>query len=186
METHNNSFLHRIWLSLHDLLLSFSHEQRQRHLKKSQMSAPKGNIDIWGRLGQYIENVPAEVIDRTKIWKRLSPREPSPQKSERLQKPKQAPLGEHHVPKTLNIDAKPYLHPHVSEQLYKNAMNHINASYHLATKGDRYGAKMHIELAESAVHTASRFMDHASYLAFEEKIDKRIERFMGSIAAQGN
>ena len=62
--------------------------------------------------------------------------------------------------------------------MYSSALKHINTAYSLAHSGDQYGAKLHLELAESALHTASRFMDHSEYQELEEKISDRIARFI--------
>jgi len=48
-------------------------------------------------------------------------------------------------------------------------------SFYLARKGDKFGAKLHVELAESAVHTASRFMTEEQYRCFEKNMMTRVE-----------
>ena len=45
-------------------------------------------------------------------------------------------------------------------------------------EGDQKGAKVHIKLAQEAVHTASRFMDQDEYQKFKEKILGRIKHFI--------
>jgi len=54
-------------------------------------------------------------------------------------------------------------------------MEHINISLILAREGNTEGARLHIDLAESAMHTAGRFMSHEEYEIFEKKVEHRLE-----------
>ena len=58
-------------------------------------------------------------------------------------------------------------------------MEHINISLILARAGNIEGARLHIDLAESAMHTAGRFMSHKEYEIFEKKVAHRLESIIG-------
>ncbi len=169
--------LQQLWNSLHRLFLHLSHDLRNRHLNNSQISEPKEVMDIWEMLSESIENVPVIKREEKKsshsFWKRLIPKkekhmEPFQETIKRRDNPTE------HILKNIHV----HEHAHVKDQMYRNAMDHINTAYFLAQKGDQSGAKLHIELSENAVHTASRFMDDEEYRQFEERILNRIKRFI--------
>ena len=174
MANHDYFSLQKLWESLHKLFLNLSHEMRHRHLSKSEMSEPKGKIDIWGKLGGHFESLPEP--DDKDHFQQSDEHEPSFHKNEYFHYPDKesvqeaGSIGEHFQN---NNDKK--LHPHVSDQMQRSAMDHINMSFYLARKGDKFGAKLHVELAESAVHTASRFMTEEQYRCFEKNMMTRVE-----------
>ncbi|MCP3687300.1 MAG: hypothetical protein GY784_02700 [Gammaproteobacteria bacterium] len=174
MNSQNYFSLQKLWESLHELFLNAANELRHRHLLKSKMSDPKDKMDIWGKLGGHLDSLP------------LSEDKDDSQQSEDHQFAFQNKGYYHYPDKELanksgnlgeyyqsNISTKMY--PHVSDQMHRSAMDHINKSFYLAKKGDKFGAKLHVELAESAVHTASRFMTEEQYSCFEKKMLTRIE-----------
>ncbi len=174
MTDHNYLSLQKLWESLQKLFLNISHELHHRQLSKSKMSNPKGKMDIWGKLGDHIEGLPAP--DGKDHFQQSAEPELSFQKNEHFHNPDKesvkdsGSLGQYYQN---NIDEN--LHPHVSDQMQRSAMDHINMSFYLARKGDKIGAKLHVELAESAVHTASRFMTEEQYRHFEKNMMTKIE-----------
>jgi hypothetical protein len=163
---------------MHRLFLRLSQEIHARQLRESTMSDPKNKIDIWGRLEEFIDQVPAVTQQANPLLQQ----QPVQQETETFLQAAQFPARPHKNSVQANkrffdkIQVK--VRPHMKEQMHKNALHHINMSYFLAHKGDRHGAKLHIELAENAVHTASRFMSDEEYEAFEQVISLRIERFI--------
>ncbi len=174
MKSQNDFSLQKLWESLHELFLNAANELRHRQMSKSMMSAPRDRIDIWGKLGGHLDSLPlSEDKDDTQ-----QPEEPelSYQNKEYYHYPdkgvanKSGGLGEYYQNNTCTK-----MYHHVSDQMHRSAMDHINKSFYLAKKGDKFGAKLHVELAESAVHTASRFMTEEQYSCFEKKMLTRIE-----------
>ena len=140
------------------------------------MTEPKEVMDIWGKLRDYIENVP--ILGQKETDPAHSFRHQLDEKRKRAEQFQDSIMHRddpsEHILENINV----HKHPHIKEQMYSNAMNHINTAYSLAHSGDQYGAKLHIELAESALHTASRFMDHDEYMQLEVKVMARIELFI--------
>jgi hypothetical protein len=64
--------------------------------------------------------------------------------------------------------------PRISAQLQSKTMEHINIALILAAEGNQEGVRLHIDLANSAMHTASRFLSHKDYEVFEEKVENRL------------
>ena len=169
-------YFQQLWNSLHALFLNLAHDLHLRQLKNSQLSEPKEAMDLWGQLSEYIENVkvvevenpPLELVQQSASSEAGSRKPVVPQPAIRHENPAQ------HLLESIRVTE----HPRIKEQMYRSAMDHINTAYLLAHHGDKSGAKLHIELSENAVHTASRFMGDEEYKQFQEKILNRIRHFI--------
>lgn len=174
MKDHDYFSLQNLWESLHNLFLKISHELRHRQLSRSKMSDPKSKIDIWGKLEDHIETLSAS--DNEDHFQQPAEHKSSFHNNEYFHYPdnesvkESGSLAEYYQN---NIDTKMY--PHVSDQMQRSAMDHINMSFYLARKGNEFGAKLHVELAESAVNIAGRFMTEEQYSFFEKNMLARIE-----------
>lgn len=184
METHNvpdqlkaphgrlDCYLHAVAESLHRIVLAISSKLRHMHILRSQMGDVKGDFDIWERLGSHVEQIP--VIEK--------PTADSPSARQRADTHRTVDspvitkgsdlgqLGQYNIRKAILNH-----HPHIDEQLRSSTMEHINLALHLAREGNKDSARLHIELAQSALHTASRFMSHEEYELFEQKVEHRLE-----------
>ena len=177
MSTHSGNFLSDMLETLHRLFLDVSAKLRHRHIKNSKMSDPKGDVDIWGKIGHFLEATP-ELSEEDMLHLQDEHIHKS-NKNEKLHRPsveEGAQLSE--LGKYYQRKVRVETHPHMSDQMQKNTIDHINTALHLARKGDQTGARLHIELAESAMHTAGRFMDHDEYRGFEEKIEQRLQHII--------
>jgi len=177
MSRDSGNFLSSIIESIHQLLLNISGKLRHQHIENSKMGDAKGDVDIWGKIGTFLEATP-ELSEADLLHLQDEHIHQSHQ-NEKLHRPslqegaELSQLGKYYQQK-VRVET----HPHMSEQMQKNTMDHINTALHLARKGDQSGARLHIELAESAMHTAGRFMDHDDYRSFEEKIELRLQHIM--------
>lgn len=194
-ENNNNSsqqshnWLQSLGESLHHLFLKVSEKLRHRHLQNSEMGEAKGTPDIWQKIGTFVEQTPLIteeedlVLLSEKETQQIKRKTAAPTKREKHADQQQGSdektetaLGKYYHEE----DLKMYQHPHMSDQMQEKTMEHIFTSLHLARKGDQQGARLHIELAESAMHTASRFMSHEDYAAFEVKVDKKLENIISN------
>lgn len=170
------NFIKSLIDSLHNLLLKVSGQMRDQHLENSKMDEAKGNVDIWGRLGSFLEATP-ELSDEDYLHLSDEHKHETDKAhaNDNLHKPtleqgaELSELGKYYQRK-LRVE----VHPHMGEQMQHNTMDHINLALHLARKGDQAGAKLHIELAESAMHTAGRFLSQDEYNVFETKVENRL------------
>ncbi len=162
--------LQKLWGSLNELLIKIKRELWHRYLLKSVMSDPKSQMDILARLREKIESL-SESDDKDHL-QQPTKHEPSFHSNEYYDYPgkKSDSLGSQYHN---GVDAKMY--PHVSEQMQRSAMDHITMSFYSARKGDIFGAKLHIDLAESAIHIAGGFMSKEEYDCFEKNMEKKIE-----------
>ena len=146
------------------------------------MGDPKGDPDIWNKIGTFIEKTP--ILEDKEDLVLATEKETHQIKRKTPTRVSGGDNAEHQVTETAlgkyyhEEDLKHYQHPHMSDQMQKKTMEHIFTSLHLARKGDQEGARLHIELAESAMHTASRFMSHDDYQAFEKKVDAKLENII--------
>jgi len=60
----------------------------------------------------------------------------------------------------------------MDEVLRARTMEHTGSALQHARKGDQYSAKLRVGLAETAMHTAGRFMDHDDYEVFEREVER--------------
>jgi len=177
MPIDSGNFLSNMLDALRHLLLTISGKLRNQHLQNSQMSDSKGDVDIWGRIGTFLEATPE--LSEAAILHLQDEHIRSSDKNEKLHRPsleegaELSELGKYYQ-KKVRVET----HPHMSEQMQRNTIDHINTALHLARKGDQAGARLHIELAESAMHTAGRFMSHDEYQQFEVKIEERLRHIM--------
>ncbi len=67
------------------------------------------------------------------------------------------------------------LQPHLAEQMQAKTTEHINKALQLARRGKAQGAKVHVELAEEAMKTASQYMDKQAYATYKEEVERRLK-----------
>ena len=172
-----NNFLSNMLEALHHLFLKVSGRLRHQHLENSKMTDPKGDVDIWGKIGDFLQATPE--LSEEDILHLQDEHIHQSHKNEKLHRPsleEGAELSE--LGKYYQRKVRVETHPHMSEQMQQNTIDHINTALHLARKGDQSGARLHIELAESAMHTAGRFMNHDEYHEFEAQIEQRLRHIM--------
>ncbi len=68
----------------------------------------------------------------------------------------------------------PVMQPQMSEQMQANTLDHINKAVLAARRGNVDGARMHTQLAQSAMRTASEYMSEDAYRAFKDDVEKKI------------
>lgn len=68
--------------------------------------------------------------------------------------------------------------PHLGEKMRATTNDHINQALRLARSGNVQGAKLHTELAENAMKTASQYMSDEDFRAFKEKVEGRIRSIL--------
>jgi len=169
--------IHALIEALHRLVIAVSERMRHVHVRdRKQMEHAKGNYDIWAKIGSHIEQVHVEEQPAKK------PSIPKPAESAR--KPYQ-PSTSHVVRGKFGALSGYYSrkaivenHPHMDKVLRDRTMEHISTALQLARRGHQDSAKLHINLAESAMHTASRFMDHDDYEDFERQVEQRLESLL--------
>ncbi|MBT8439763.1 MAG: hypothetical protein HKP55_07055 [Gammaproteobacteria bacterium] len=141
------------------------------------MGDSRGDVDIWGKIGHFLEATPE--LSEDDVFHLQDEHIHQSHQNETLHRPtledgaELSELGKYYQRK-VRVET----HPHMSEQMQRNTIDHINTALHLARKRDQSGARLHIELAESAMHTAGRFMSHDEYQAFELKIEERLKHIM--------
>jgi len=183
----SHGLLHGLIEYLHHLIIVISSRLRHTQIHHSPMGDAKGEFDIWERLGGHVEQIPVEESSHEKSSVIRNGKAASPRRQKNVRTP--APLasaaerdpnglGEYNKQKAI-LRRQPRLH----KQLQRKTTEHINIALILAKEGDKDGAKLHIELANGAMHTASRFMSHDEYEVFEKKIERRIESI---IRAEGD
>lgn len=158
--------------SLHQLQIALSSKLRHAHLSSSKPTGEmKESADIWKRLEMHLEETQTvKPEDEKPDHMHISQREELPDIKTHQADQEQNPLSDFYAHKA---SASP--HTHMDEQMQKNTMEHLNRALHLARRGDKEGAKVHAELAETAMETASQFMTHEEYEAFHTEVEKRLE-----------
>jgi hypothetical protein len=171
--------------ALHDMVIAVSERLRHAHIRdRRQMEHAKGSYDIWKRLGSHMESVQVdeEPVEESRSFKRKeSAKRPVQPAKTFAAGGRFSALGDYFTRKSITEQ-----HPHLDEKLRSRTMEHISIALHLARKGKQDGVKVHIGLAESAMHTASRFMSRDDYEAFEQQVERRLESIIeGSLYAPG-
>ena len=169
--------LHSLIESLHKMFLQISCHLRLDRIFHRPLGEAKGNLDIWGKLGNFLEEAP-ELSDDD-LFHLQDEHMHAAHANEKLHRPslqEGAELSE--LSKYYQRQVRVEMHPHMSEQMQRNTVDHINTALHLSRKGDKDGARLHIGLSESAMHTASRFMSHEEYAEFEERIEARLSHII--------
>ncbi len=64
---------------------------------------------------------------------------------------------------------------HLGEKMRADTMRHINMALRLAKRGDARGAKVHAELAESAMKTASQYLPEEEYRVFKQDVETQLK-----------
>ena len=160
---------------LHRLIIAISAKLRHMQIHRSPMGEAKGDYDIWDKLGKHLQQVPVLVKHDAKP--RLTPKRAEKGRKQTVVMaknviPTDPELNEIREYNRTKVARRQQ--PHISDQLQSKTMEHINIALILAAEGNRDGAKLHIDLANSAMHTASRFMNHEDYKAFEVKVETRV------------
>ena len=163
---------------IHHLIIAISSKLRHKQISRSSMGDAKGNYDIWGKLGNHLEQAPVLEKRDMKPKPRVIPkREKRDRKQPVVVANDAMPTGDA-LNELREYNKSKVAHqqqPHVSEQLQAKTMEHINIALILAAEGNQKGVKLHIDLANSAMHTVSRFMSHEDYKAFEAKVESRVQ-----------
>ncbi len=63
----------------------------------------------------------------------------------------------------------------LGEKMRADTMRHINKALRLAKGGDAQGAKVHAELAENAMKTASQYLPEEEYRTFKQDVETRLK-----------
>lgn len=158
--------------ALHQLIIMVSSRLRLTQIHGSAMGDAKGDYDIGTKLRNHVERISADSRPDTKA--RTTKKAPGAglglkgDTAATAQEPNE-------IVEDSKRKATSQLLPRMNVQLQRNTMEHINISLILAREGNIEGAKLHIELAENAMHAASRFMSHEEYEIFEQKVERRLE-----------
>lgn len=67
-----------------------------------------------------------------------------------------------------------HFHPFMREKMQANTLEHINKALALARQGHAQGARIHAELAESAMKTAGEYMSDDEYHRFRDDVETRL------------
>jgi hypothetical protein len=67
----------------------------------------------------------------------------------------------------------------VGEKITSRALEHMNKALLLARKGDRANARLHADIANSAVKEAARYMSEGEYREFVNMVKERLNKFEG-------
>ena len=158
--------------ALHHLVITVSTRLRHTQIHRSPMGDAKGNYDIRGTLGSHVEMILSERQPQTNSRPKREGTAKDPAQHEGTVATAEGfnQLSEHSKRQAVN-----QLLPSMNQQLQRTTMEHINISLILARAGNIEGARLHIDLAESAMHTAGRFMSHKEYEIFEKKVEHRLE-----------
>ena len=165
---------------LYQLILLVAAKLRHAQVNQSSMGDAKGDYDIWKTLGEHLEQFP--VIEkhagkRSKFEKgahgdRMPPKN--------LANDATRPDTDLNEIRDHNKQRAVLQQPRISQELQSKTMEHINIALILAAEGNQNGVKLHIELANNAMRTASRFMSQEEYEVFEEKVESRVKSIVDS------
>jgi hypothetical protein len=62
----------------------------------------------------------------------------------------------------------------MAEKMRANTLDHLNRALILARLGQGDGARIHADLAETAMETAVRYMSQEEYRALEAEVERRL------------
>ena len=175
--TKSHSWLRDLIDYLHHLIITISSKLHHSKMQRAPMGDAKGDYDIWDKLGNHLEQVPVLEEHDTKPKPRVIPKRAQKGRTRPVVVANEAmPTGaelnelrEHNRNKAAHQQQ-----PHIRDQLQSKTMEHINIALILAAEGNQDGMKLHIDLANSAMQTASRFMSHEDYRVFEAKVESRV------------
>lgn len=160
---------------LNHLMIVISSKLRHTQIHHSPMGGAKGDYDIWERLGDHLGQIPVREkpdAEPRAMLKKGSKKGNQPSSLANYTKPAIPTSNE--LRKHSKSKAAHQMQPRISKQLQSKTMEHINIALILAAEGNQEGVRLHIDLANSAMHTASRFLSHEDYEAFEEKVENRL------------
>ena len=158
--------------ALHQLIIKVSSRLRLTQIHASPMGDAKGDYDIGKKLRNHVERISADSRPDTKARTTKKAREAEFHFKGDTAATAQEP---NEIVENSKRKATSQLLPRINVQLQRNTMEHINISLILAREGNIEGARLHIELAENAMHAASRFMSHEEYEIFEQQVERRLE-----------
>ena len=158
--------------TLYRLFIKISSRLRNIQIHESAMGEAKSDYDIGKKLSGHIDKVAAESQSSTKSHSggKALAADSNTQEDTAATTSQSSPIAKHSKRK-----ATDRLLPSMSEQLQKNTMEHINISLILAKEGNTEGARLHIKLAENAMHAASRFMSYEEHAVFKQKVERRLD-----------
>lgn len=166
---------------LHHLIIEIASRLRHTQIHRSPMGDAKGDYDIWQKLGNHLEQMP--VTEKRDV-KRPAPPQGSKKGRNHPKNLASDPMRSGSEPNEIREHNKTraahHHQPRVSQQLQSKTMEHINIALILAAEGNQGGVKLHIDLANSAMKTASRFMSHEEYKVFEENVESRVKAIVDS------
>jgi hypothetical protein len=62
----------------------------------------------------------------------------------------------------------------MAEKMRANTLDHLNRALILARRGEGEGARIHADLAETAMETAAKYMSEEEYRALEAEVERRL------------
>jgi hypothetical protein len=158
--------------ALHQLVIMISSRLRHSQIHGSAMGDAKSDYDLGKKLRSHIEkiSVDRELSAKPHTVEKVPTAEPNVKSDSAATAQESSRIAEH-----IKQKATSQLLPRMNEKLQSNTMEHINISLILAREGNIEGAKLHIDLAENAMHAASRFMSHEEYEIFKQKVERRMD-----------
>ena len=182
-EREDNALLEALQ-SLYSQIVSLVLGQRMHRAANSTRAATPR--DIGDSLSAYIEKVSREKRERPKpppdesAQAQPAPKGPSPAPMppvEIPEPPAQIPSDglSRHFKATRTGSA---LHPHIGEQLKVRVWDHIHEAVRTAHDGDAKTAKLHVEIANSALKEAAQHMSDEDYQAFVAAVGDRINELV--------
>lgn len=169
--------------ALRKLYAQISVKLWHRRMEPSPPSPLAGeSADITGSLNGHIERSVSEARASS---------EPSPSADSPMESP--AGFGTRHKEKRLLPGVRLFSglskyfkrrgggagYRRLGEKMRAETTRHINEALRLARRGDVQGAKVHTELAESAMKTASRYLPEEEYRAFQQDVETRLKAIVG-------
>lgn len=178
----SNHQLHSLIKSLDNLLIKVLTRLLHWRLDRSLMNEAKGHVDIWGKLGAFIEAKSGSVGNASGNNKKdAHDLEAHTEKNRNHNLDNYASENGHELSELGKYYQRRLMkdtHSVMGEKMQSNTMDHINQALHFAHNGDHKASRLHIELAESAMHTAGYFMSKEEYKDFEDKVESRLKNII--------
>ncbi len=175
---------HKSWFDMGDLIqeLKQLYKLISQHLWHRRMSEAKPgearqSAEIHASLSEHVDIDAGDRNTREEGAETVGPLGPQEQPVARKSAEKGPRLGlfkalsQHFSRRRRAVHAQ----PHLAKQMQEQTHNHINRALQLARQGQAGNAKMHLELAEQAMRTASQYMPEAEYAEFKEKVEERLQ-----------
>ena len=167
-----HGLLHNLIDALHQLTIMISSRLRHALTHGPAMKDRKVDVDIGRKLRKHIESISADnqANPKPRTKSKAPAARPNVKADTEATAQEFSAIAEHSKQKATSM-----LLPRMKGQLQSSTMEHINLSLVLARQGNSEGAKLHVELAESAMHAASRFMSHEEFEIFKQKVEHRMD-----------